>query len=64
MTKTRTKTLPSSSQPVNCYECQHHFITHDKNKPYGCHALLVSKAQCYHHGLFLPRLARNVHILR
>jgi hypothetical protein len=21
---------------VNCFECQHHFITHDPARPYGC----------------------------
>lgn len=38
MTSTRAKARPASPQPVNCYECQHHFITHDKKKPYGCRA--------------------------
>ncbi len=21
---------------VNCFACVHHFITHDKSRPYGC----------------------------
>lgn len=23
---------------INCYECIHHFITHQPNHPYGCKA--------------------------
>ena len=46
MTKARTRSDAPTKAPanaptkatVNCYGCQHHFITHDKNKPYGCRA--------------------------
>jgi hypothetical protein len=50
MTKARTHSGANTNAPakgsakdpakgtVNCYGCQHHFITHDKNKPYGCRA--------------------------
>ena len=50
MTKARTRSDANTNAPtkapakapakgtVNCYGCQHHFITHDKNKPYGFRA--------------------------
>ncbi|MBL6783239.1 MAG: uracil-DNA glycosylase [Alphaproteobacteria bacterium] len=38
MTKAKAKPAASNPNPVNCYACQHHFITHDKKKPYGCRA--------------------------
>ncbi|MAK68361.1 MAG: uracil-DNA glycosylase [Halieaceae bacterium] len=26
----------SARKPTNCFECRHHFITHDQHRPYGC----------------------------
>ena len=31
-----TRTKPTA-KPTNCFDCKHHFITHDKRRPYGCH---------------------------
>ena len=24
------------TSPTNCFDCKHHFITHEKSRPYGC----------------------------
>ncbi|MDA0909828.1 MAG: hypothetical protein O2938_10030 [Proteobacteria bacterium] len=26
----------NAKKPLNCFDCRHHFITHDPNRPYGC----------------------------
>ena len=25
-----------TTKPTNCFECRHHFITHQQQRPYGC----------------------------
>ncbi|HCV89371.1 MAG TPA: uracil-DNA glycosylase [Alphaproteobacteria bacterium] len=25
-----------TAKPTNCFECRHHFITHEQQRPYGC----------------------------
>ena len=34
--KNSSETSKPKTQHVNCYQCEYLFITHDKNKRYGC----------------------------
>ena len=29
-------TSPNDTSGPNCFECRHHFITHEPSRPYGC----------------------------
>jgi hypothetical protein len=31
-----TNRKENPNKPLNCFDCRHHFITHDRNRPYGC----------------------------
>ena len=30
------KASDPGNKPINCFECRHHFITHEPRRPYGC----------------------------